>query len=214
MNFADAKDILIRSLKTQIQDERVLSAIYKVPRELFVPERLQSLAYADEPLPIAENQTISQPLIVAMMTQALELKGKEKILEIGTGSGYQTAILAELAGSVVTTERVASLSASAQELLNKIGYTNISFHVTKDELGWDEGAPYVGIIVTAGTPKVPQALLNQLAIGGRMVIPVGPADSQILYQINRLVDRFETCNLGGVRFVPLIGNEAWQINNK
>ena len=211
MNFAAARDVLIRSLRTQIQDKRVLAAIYKVPRELFVSERLQSLAYANEPLPIAENQTISQPLIVAMMTETLELKGKEKILEIGTGSGYQTAILADLAGSIITTERIASLSNSAQELLNKMGYINISFHITQNELGWQEEAPYDGIIVTAATPQVPQALLNQLAIGGHMVIPVGPRDSQELFQFKRLSDRFETRNLGGVRFVPLIGNEAWQI---
>lgn len=210
MNLAAAKDALIQSLRNQIRDERVLAAIFKVPREKFVPERLQPLAYADQPLPIGENQTISQPLIVAMMTEALELQGNEKILEVGTGSGYQTAILAEMAASVVTTERIPSLSVSAQNLLRSIGYSNISFHLTQDELGWEKDSPYDGIIVTAGTPQIPQALLCQLAVGGSMVIPVGPRDSQELFQIKRLADRYQTRNLGGVRFVPLIGNEAWQ----
>jgi protein-L-isoaspartate(D-aspartate) O-methyltransferase len=209
MDLALAKARLISSLKTQIGDERVLGAMATVPRELFVAPRLQPLAYSDEPLPIGHNQTISQPLIVAMMSQALELKGTEKVLEIGTGSGYQTAILAELARLVVSTERIPELSDAASALLNKLGYSNIHFRLTYSALGWEDESPYEGIIVTAATPQLPEALLRQLAIGGRMVIPVGNRDVQELYQITKLKDRNVIRNLGGCRFVPLIGDGAW-----
>jgi protein-L-isoaspartate(D-aspartate) O-methyltransferase len=209
MDLALAKARLISALKTRIGDERVLGAMATVPRELFVAPRLQPLAYSDEPLPIGHNQTISQPLIVAMMSQALELKGTEKVLEIGTGSGYQTAILAELARLVVSTERIPELSDAASALLNKLGYSNIHFRLTYSALGWEDESPYEGIIVTAATPQLPEALLRQLAIGGRMVIPVGNRDVQELYQITKLKDRNVIRNLGGCRFVPLIGDGAW-----
>ena len=142
MDLTVAKNRLIASLRTQIGDERVLSAMAAVPRELFIPPQLESLAYSDEPLPIGHNQTISQPYVVAKMTEALELKESEKVLEIGTGSGYQTAILAKLARLVISTERIPELSESAARLLHKMGYTNIQFEVTGSELGWEAGAPY------------------------------------------------------------------------
>jgi protein-L-isoaspartate(D-aspartate) O-methyltransferase len=211
MDRTTAKSRLLASLKTQIGDERVLAAIADVPRELFIPSQLESLAYSDEPLPIGHNQTISQPYVVAKMTEALELKGPEKVLEIGTGSGYQTAILARLARLVVSTERIPELSESAARLLGKKGYTNIQFEITGSELGWETGAPYDAIIVTAATPKVPDSLLRQLTIEGRMVIPVGDRDVQELYQITKLKERNLVRSLGGVRFVPLIADEAWRL---
>lgn len=209
MDLALAKTRLIAALKLQIRDERVLVAMSEVPREQFIPARLRSLAYADEPLPIGHDQTISQPLIVAMMTEALELKGPETVLEIGTGSGYQTAILARLAHQVITTERIPQLSENAEILLNSLGYTNIRFKITTSALGWKSESPYPAIIVTAATPQLPDSLLQQLAIGGRMVIPVGDQYSQVLYQITKTAGGNVTRNLGGVRFVPLIGDEAW-----
>jgi protein-L-isoaspartate(D-aspartate) O-methyltransferase len=168
------------------------------------------MAYTDEPLPIAGGQTISQPLIVALMTEALELKGPEKVLEIGTGSGYQTAILAELAAGVVTTERLEALSQSAQSVLDRIGYRNIVFKYTPHNLGWPESVPYQAIIVTAAAPRIPETLIEQLDINGRLVIPVGPRDSQELYQLIRRPEGNLTRSLGGCRFVPLIADEAWR----
>jgi protein-L-isoaspartate(D-aspartate) O-methyltransferase len=210
MNLELAKNHLILSLRAKIRDERVLSAISRVPREFFVPPQLQPLAYSDEPLPIGQNQTISQPLIVAMMTEALELKGPEKVLEIGTGSGYQTAILSLLARQIVSTERIPQLSETASALLKQLGFYNIVFKLTGSELGWEEESPFDAIIVTAATPRVPDSLLRQLAIGGRMVIPVGDRDVQELYQITKLQDRNDVRSLGGVHFVPLIADEAWK----
>jgi protein-L-isoaspartate(D-aspartate) O-methyltransferase len=210
MDQALAKAGLIASLKTKIRDERVLSAMAKVSREFFVPVRLETLAYADEPLPIGYQQTISQPLIVAMMTEALELKGAEKVLEIGTGSGYQTAILAELARLVVTTERIPELSKSAAAILKRLGYSNVLFQVTNSTLGWEEESPYDAIIVTAAAPRVPDSLIQQLAQGGRIVIPVGNREVQELFQITKSKNRNVIRSLGGCRFVPLIGDEAWK----
>jgi protein-L-isoaspartate(D-aspartate) O-methyltransferase len=209
MDLMQAKARLLSALSDQITDKRVLSAMQAVPRELFLPPNLQPLAYADEPLPIGHDQTISQPLIVALMTQALELEGTENVLEIGTGSGYQTAILAQLARQVVTTERIPELAQSAAALLRKMGYRNIHFQVTGAALGWPAEAPYDAILVTAGTPRVPESLLKQLAMGGRLVIPVGGGFSQTLYQITKTPQGNIPRDLGGVRFVPLIGDEAW-----
>jgi protein-L-isoaspartate(D-aspartate) O-methyltransferase len=210
MDFATEKSRLIEYLQTQIKDERVLSALRRIPRECFVPESYEYLAYKNKPLPIGYNQTISQPLIIAMMTQALELKGDEKVLEIGTGSGYQTAILAELAHEVITVERIPSLAESARRTLNSLSFTNIKFHVTENKLGWELDAPYEGIIVTAGAPRIPNQLLDQLAIDGRLVIPIGSRDIQELFQITKLKDRNVVRKLGGCRFVPLIGEDAWK----
>ena len=210
MDFTSKRAQLIESLRTQIKDERVLAAMMRVPREIFVPIQYEYCAYKNEPLPIGHNQTISQPLIIAMMTEALVLKGDEKVLEIGTGSGYQTAILAELAREVISTERISSLAESAKNTLAKLNYTNITIHVTGNKLGWEDDAPYAAIIVTAGSPEIPSELLSQLAFGGRMVIPVGSRYIQELYQITKTKPRNIIRDLGGCMFVPLIGNQAWE----
>jgi len=210
MDFAAARASLIKHLSTEIKDERVLAAMSRVPRENFLPPELRHLAYEDSPLPIGLEQTISQPFIVALMTQALELTGSEKVLEIGAGSGYQTAILAELARSVVTVERLPTLADAAGKLLNSLGYVNISVHLAEETLGWLEEAPYDAIIVTAGAPRVPPELVEQLAIGGRMVIPVGSRYEQTLYKITRQSQQNVVEDLGGCRFVSLIGDGAWQ----
>ncbi len=186
----------------------------RVPRELFVPAEAQLLAYEDRPLPIGLEQTISQPFIVALMTQALELTGQEKVLEIGTGSGYQTAILAELARLVISVERLSALAEAAKKILDGLGYTNIAMHLSKNTLGWPDDAPYDAIITTAGAPRIPPALLAQLAIGGRMVIPVGSRYMQELYKITRQKDKNIIQNLGGCAFVALIGQDAWEENTE
>ena len=209
MDFAAARAALIEHLRYEIKDERVLSAMGRVPRELFVSSAHQQAAYEDRPLPIELGQTISQPLIVAMMTEALELSGRERVLEIGTGSGYQAAILAELAHWVVTVERHHQLAEKAKEVLDKLGYTNIEVHLAERRLGWRQGAPYDAIIVTAGAPKVPQELLDQLAPGGRLVIPVGSRYEQDLLKVIKRDHKFTTQNLGPCRWVPLVGEEAW-----
>jgi protein-L-isoaspartate(D-aspartate) O-methyltransferase len=210
MDFVAERVKLIEYLKTEINDQRVLAAMGHIPRECFVPARVEHYAYVNEPLSIGYDQTISQPLIIALMTQALELDGSEKVLEVGTGSGYQAAILAELAREVISTERLPSLAASAKKTLDSLGYRNINIKLTKDQLGWEEGAPYGAIIVTAGAPQVPAKLLDQLAFGGRLVIPVGSRHIQELLQITKLKEGNVYRNLGGCRFVPLINNDAWK----
>ena len=187
----------------------MLKAMRKVPREMFVPPAYQYAAYEDKPLPIDLGQTISQPLIVAMMTEALELTGKEKVLEIGTGSGYQAAILAELARWVVTVERHQELVEKAKGVLERLGYTNIEVYQAETTLGWRQGAPYEAIIVTAGAPRVPQEFLDQLVPGGRLVLPVGSRYEQDLLKIIKGEPKIITQNLGPCRFVPLIGEGAW-----
>ncbi len=182
----------------------------KVPRHLFVPEALWHQAYSDRPLPIGYGQTISQPYIVALMTEALELRGDERVLEVGTGSGYQAAILAELAKQVYSVERMPELAKRARRILDRLGYGNVLIRVGDGSKGWPERAPFDAIIVTAGAPKVPKALLQQLKIGGRMVIPVGDEQSQELLKIVRLKDGFQQEELGGCRFVKLIGEEGWR----
>ena len=213
MDFAALRAELIKYLHYEIKDERVLSAMGRVPRELFVSSAYQQVAYEDRPLPIDLGQTISQPLIIAMMTEALELTGKkEKVLEIGTGSGYQPAILAELARWVITVERHAPLAEKAKDVLSKLGYTNIEVHLAEKKLGWEAEAPYDAIIVTAGAPKVPPELLEQLVASGRLVIPVGFRYEQDLLKITKRNHEFTTQNLGPCRFVPLIGERAWEEN--
>jgi len=204
-----------RMVKTQliprgIADENVLQAMGKIQRHLFVEEALVGEAYNDHPLPIGNKQTISQPYIVALMTEALELTGKEKVLEIGTGSGYQTAILAELSDMVYTVERIEPLLEKSKTLLKSLGYTNVYFKAYDGTLGWDDFAPYDAIMVTAGAPKVPEPLLKQLADGGRMIIPIGNKYSQDLIKVTRVNDRFAEKNLGGCRFVDLIGEHGWK----
>jgi len=210
MDFEAARAELIEQLSTEIRDRRVLAAMRRIPRELFVPPKSRHLAYDDKPLPIGHEQTISQPFIIALMTEALELKGKEKVLEIGTGSGYQAAILAELAKKVITTERVKPLAEMAKKLLARLGYSNVEVHPAEETLGWRQEAPYDAIMVTAAAPKVPPELIAQLAMGGRLVIPVGSRYVQELCKISRGKKKNKIENLGGCRFVSLIGKGAWE----
>ncbi len=210
MDFAAARAKLIEHLSTEIKDKRVLDAMARVPRECFVPSESQHLAYEDRPLPIGLEQTISQPFIIALMTEALELTGSEKVLEIGTGSGYQTAILAELTRLVITVERLPVLVESAKRVLDSLDYRNIEIHLAEQTLGWPSGAPYDAIMVTAGAPTIPTDLLAQAAIGGRLVIPVGSRYLQELYKITRHRKKHAVQNLGGCRFVSLIGKNAWE----
>ena len=210
MDFEAARAKLIEQLGTEIKDKRVLAAMSCIPRERFVPPESRHLAYEDGPLPIGFEQTISQPFIIALMTEALEFTGSEKVLEIGTGSGYQAAILAELARLVITVERLPALAKGAKRVLDSLGYRNIEMHLTKETLGWPRGAPYDAIMVTAGAPEVPPDLLAQLAIGGRMVIPVGSRYLQELYKITRHKKKNTVQNLGGCRFVSLIGKGVWE----
>jgi len=205
-----ARTRLLEGLRHEIRDRRVLSAIACVPRELFVSPDYYYAAYEDMPLSIGFGQTISQPFIVALMTQALRLKGDEKVLELGTGSGYQTAILAELAKRVVSIERIDKLAESAKKVLDKLGCSNVEIHSAVETLGWPEGAPYDAIIVTAGAPHIPDILLEQLAPGGRMVIPVGSRWEQDLLKVTKRKRKHLVKNLGGCRFVPLIGPGAWE----
>jgi len=193
-----------------IKDKRLLKVMRKIPRHLFVDEALRNQAYNDYPLPIGEGQTISQPYIVALMTEALELKGQEKVLEIGTGCGYQTAILAELAQSVFTIERVPTLMQRAKAILDSLGYFNVAYKTGNGTLGWPEVAPFQGIIVTAAAPEIPQPYVEQLDIGGKLVIPLGDKFSQVLYKIIKLPDgRIKKQYLCGCRFVPLVGIYGW-----
>lgn len=209
MDFKAARARLIGDLRLEIKDERVLGAMNRVPRELFVPVEYRHLAYQDRPLPIGLGQTVSQPFIIALMTEALELHSSDNVLEIGTGSGYHSAILAELARWVVTVERLEELSARAKRVLDSLGYRNIGLHLAERTLGWPAGAPYEAIVVTAGAPSISQQLIDQLAIGGRMVIPVGSFYDQELIKLVRQEDKNITTNLGACRFVPLIGEGAW-----
>ncbi len=193
-----------------ITDKKVLAAMGKIQRHLFMEEALVGEAYNDHPLPIGHKQTISQPYIVALMTQALELTGNEKTLEIGTGSGYQTAVLAELSSRVYTIERIRVLMERARHMLQELGYTNVLFKSYDGTLGWEEYSPYDAIIITAGAPAVPEPLLEQLADGGRMIVPVGDKFSQELIRITRRKDSFDKKSLGGCRFVDLIGAHGWK----
>ncbi len=210
MDFEAERARLIEHLSTEIKDKRVLEIMSRIPRERFVPSENQHLAYEDGPMPIGLDQTISQPFIIALMTEALELSGSEKVLEVGTGSGYQTAILAELARLVVTTERLPALAERAKSVLDSLGYTNIEVHLAEETLGWQREAPYDTIMVTAGAPRVPVDLLAQLAIGGRMVIPIGSRYVQELYKITRRKKKNIFQNLGSCRFVSLISKDAWE----
>jgi protein-L-isoaspartate(D-aspartate) O-methyltransferase len=192
-----------------IRSERVLAAMARVPRHLFVPPAEQPRAYADMALPIGAGQTISQPYIVALMADALELSGRERVLEIGTGSGYAAAILAECAAEVVTVERQTELIAAAARTLRELGYATIRIIHSDGSTGWPELAPYDAISVPAGAPAVPPDLLDQLADGGRLVIPIGPADEQRLIRMTRRGRDWRREDLGAVRFVPLIGAAGW-----
>ena len=195
-----------------IADPRVLAAFRKVPRHRFVPEELEREAYADRPLPIGEGQTISQPYMVALMTSRLRLQGHERVLEIGTGSGYQTAILAELALEVFSVERLPELLASAKTRLEGLGYLNVHLTPGNGSLGWPERAPYDAIIVTAASPDIPPPLLAQLAEGGRLVLPIGGPSAQTLVEAEKRQGAVRRLEITGCIFVPLVGQYGWRIS--
>ena len=192
-----------------IKDLRVQEAMSRVPRHLFAQESLEHRAYGDTPLPIGENQTLSQPYIVGAMTEALGLKGEERVLEIGTGSGYQTAILAELARQVFTIERLNNLSRKAQKILEGLSYMNIVFKMFDGTYGWPDQAPFDAILITASAREIPASLVKQLGDGGRLVAPVGETDKQKLVLLTKKGDRVNRRDLGDCKFVPLIGKYGW-----
>jgi protein-L-isoaspartate(D-aspartate) O-methyltransferase len=192
-----------------ITDPRVIAAMKKVPRHRFVEEALQSQAYSDHPLPIGEKQTISQPYMVALMTEALQLKERDHVLEIGSGSGYQTAVLAELAEKVYSVERIRSLAIKARNLLFTLEYFNVEVKIFDGTYGWEEQSPFDAIIVTAGAPDIPQPLIDQLKVGGRLVIPVGDASIQDLIRVSKTEEGTKKEDLGGCRFVKLVGKYGW-----
>ncbi len=193
-----------------MRNPRLLDALRHVPRHEFIPPEYRYMAYADGPIPIGIGQTISQPYIVALMTELLELKGYEKVLEIGTGSGYQAAVLSELAKEVYTVERHTVLARTAQDTLTSLGYDNVHIHIGDGSNGLLEYAPYDGILVTAAAPTTPQPLLDQLADGARLVIPVGGRGNQSLECWRRLGEHFDCENILSVAFVPLIGDKGWK----
>jgi protein-L-isoaspartate(D-aspartate) O-methyltransferase len=211
--YENARDRLVESLRRDIRDERVLSAFARVPRERFVPLELVDQAYEDRALPIGEGQTISQPTMVAIMLEALELAGDERVLEVGTGSGYQAALLSLLAREVITVERIPELAATAANRLQMLGYDNVRVVVAGQELGWPEGAPYDGIVVAAGAPEPPPSLVEQLAPGGRLVVPAGAMRAQQLVRVTKREFGVTLERLGACRFVPLIhADEGWPAN--
>ena len=193
-----------------ISDQRVIEAMRQIPRHLFVDSGLVNRAYDDCALPIGEKQTLSQSYMVARMTEALQLFGEERALEIGTGSGYQTALLAELCFNVFSVEKIRSLSRQARALLDRLTYHNIALHVGDGTIGWSDHAPYDAIIVTAGAPEIPKPLVEQLAVGGRMVIPVGDPQNQALLRVTRDGAGFHREELGDCRFVKLLGKYGWR----
>jgi protein-L-isoaspartate(D-aspartate) O-methyltransferase len=193
-----------------IKDPKVLAAFRCVPRHLFVSEALRDQAYGDYPLPIGEQQNISQPYIVAEMTQALELEKNDRVLEIGTGSGYQAAILAQIVYRVYTIERIRSLHIQARSLFDKLRYHNIVTRYGDGTKGWQQESPFDAIVVTAGAPEIPEGLVNQLVAGGRLVVPVGNQHTQELIKIDRRGNTFQQTNLGGCRFVKLVGEFGWK----
>jgi protein-L-isoaspartate(D-aspartate) O-methyltransferase len=195
-----------------IRQPAVLEAMAEVLRDAFVPDDLEHLAYADMPLPIGQEQTISQPYIVALMTEALDLTSDARVLEIGTGSGYAAAVLSRIAAEVYTVERHHALAKHALARFQRLGYENIHVLHGDGTLGWPEHAPYDGIVVTAGGPQVPEPLLSQLAVGGRLVIPIGRTLlAQELVRVTRIgEDEYDRESMGGVRFVPLVGEAGWQ----
>lgn len=216
MNFDIARKRMVESqiISRGISDRRLIEAMLKIPRHLFVEEAMAAQAYSDTPLPIGEKQTISQPYMVALMTELLELRGKEKVLEIGTGSGYQAAILAVLADRVCTVERIRSLALRARKVLDTLGLLNVNIRISDGTVGWEEEAPFDAIIVTAGAPEVPQKLVDQLQPGGRLVIPVGSQFEQVLVRISKLEDgTVRREDITGCRFVKLVGAFGWSVED-
>jgi protein-L-isoaspartate(D-aspartate) O-methyltransferase len=213
MNFDIARKRMVETqvIGRGIQDRRVIDAMLKIPRHLFVEEAMAAQAYNDSPLPIGERQTISQPYMVALMSELLELKGKERVLEIGTGSGYQAAVLAVLADRVYTMERIRPLAMRARKVLDSLGLLNVNIKVDDGTCGWEEEAPFDAIIVTAGAPEIPEALVKQLAPGGRLVLPVGNQISQTLIKVLKGQDGALSVEESiGCRFVKLIGKHGWE----
>ena len=214
--MTDAHDRRLDMVRNQVErrgvrDPRVLRAMERVPRELFVPEGIRHRAYDDSALPIAGGQTISQPYVVGRMVEALRLEPEHRVLEIGTGSGYAAAVLAELAAHVDTVERLPDLAEAARPLLERLGTANVRVHVGDGTLGWPDGAPYDAILVSAGAPDVPTPLAEQLAVGGRLVLPLGssPYDQDLVRVHRRDVATWKRTRLGAVRFVPLVGEAGW-----
>jgi len=216
MDFKELREYMVKTqlIPRGIKDERVLEAMKRVPRHLFMPEPIRQRAYDDMALSIGEGQTISQPYMVAVMTELLELKGNEKVLEIGTGSGYQAAVLAELSKYVYTVERIAELAEQAKEKLRSLRYETIHVKVSDGTLGWPEEAPFDRIIITAGTPQLPDPLLEQLAVGGIIVGPVGDRSSQKLIKSRKKKDKLEEEYHTSCIFVPLIGEYAWKSDDR
>lgn len=215
MDYAVARRRMVESqiVTRNITDPGVLDAMRKTPRHLFVDEGLRPHAYSDASLPIGDKQTISQPFMVAAMTEALNLTGKERILEIGTGSGYQTAVLSPLVSRVYTIERISNLASRARRIFDQLRLTNVNLKVGDGTIGWKDQAPFDGIIVTAGAPEVPTEFLEQLAIGAPLVVPVGPLDRQVLLRLVRTdEENFTREELMDCRFVPLIGEKGWDKN--
>ncbi len=210
--FAYLRDLMVsEQIEARgIKDKRVLEAMREVPRHLFVPSSLKERAYDDTPLSIGEGQTISQPYMVALMTELLRLQGDEKVLEVGTGSGYQAAILAKLAKYVYTVERIPLLADEAKKRLDELGVNNVQIVVGDGSRGLPQHSPYQGIIVTAGAPRVPEVLIEQLAEGGRLVIPVGSSSLQMLTVVEKERDKLTTREEGTCIFVPLVGKYGWQ----
>jgi protein-L-isoaspartate(D-aspartate) O-methyltransferase len=204
----DKRELFDR-ISSELNDNRVVDAMMRVPREVFVPVEAAHLAYADMALAIGHDQTISQPYMVALMTSALDVRRMDRVLDIGTGSGYQAAVLAQLARQVVTTERLPALIGSAESRLKSLGYTNIIVREAGVELGLPGEPRFNGILVGAGAPKLPRELVEQLEIGGRLVVPVGSREEQQLMKVIRTPQGFSVATLGGCRFVPLIGEGAW-----
>ena len=212
MTFAELREKMVKEqlIPRGISNPSVLKTMEKVERHKFAPKEYFRSAYSDHPLPIGSGQTISQPYIVALMTEALELAGSEKVLEIGTGSGYQTAILAELSANVYSVERIPLLAEKAASTLSELGYENIRIDTRDGSLGWKEHAPYDAIIVTAACPQTPRTLLNQLAEGGRLAAPIGAAFAQILTLFRKNKGLIASREICGCMFVPLVGREGWE----
>jgi protein-L-isoaspartate(D-aspartate) O-methyltransferase len=213
MNYDIARKRMVESQVTGrgIRDRRVIDAMLKIPRHLFVEEAMAAQAYNDSPLPIGEKQTISQPYMVALMSEMLELKGKERVLEIGTGSGYQAAILAVLSDRVYTMERIRPLAMRARKVLDSLGLLNVNIKIDDGTCGWEEEAPFDAIVVTAGAPEIPEDLVAQLAPGGRLVLPVGDQFSQTLVRVTKADDGTVSMEKSiGCRFVKLIGKHGWE----
>ena len=215
MDFEIARKRMVMQLTARgIRDGRVIEAMQKIPRHLFVEEAMAAQAYSDSSLPIGEKQTISQPYTVALMTELLMLKGGERVLEIGTGSGYQAAILATLVDKVYTIERFRPLALQARKVLDSLRLLNVNLRIGDGSEGWPEEAPFDAIVVTAGAPEVPQELLQQLCVGGRLVIPVGNQYDQILKRITRTADSFQSEQSVACRFVKLVGKAGWSSDDR